>query len=164
MNTCRGSGSSAHSKQARVRPRARLHSMWSSCLLLVLVAIDLDSSFGSTVAKPSGRARNRHLPVDELPFRDLSQQAAEAGRVVGDEIQQRLEPLERSDQNCWSSPLPCCAAMSAKLLMRHSSTQSNFRQLSFHEPKFKDLLVDPCQSLEILATLYTAVRKYDINL
>lgn len=75
----------------------RLHSMWCPCLLLALIAIDLDSSFGSTGAEPSVMTKNRLPPpdADESPFRDLSQKAAEAGRVVGEEIQQRLEPFER---------------------------------------------------------------------
>ncbi|CAM9598618.1 unnamed protein product [Pylaiella littoralis] len=68
--------------------------MWWPCLLLALIAIHLKASNGSAGAEPSGGGRYRHLS-DALPLRVLSQQAAEAGRVVGEEIQQRLEPLER---------------------------------------------------------------------
>lgn len=75
-------------------PEWVLHSMWWPCLLLALIAIHLKASNGSAGAEPSGGGRYRHLS-DGLPLRVLSQQAAEAGRVVGEEIQQRLEPLER---------------------------------------------------------------------
>lgn len=69
--------------------------MWCSGLLITLVALDLESSFGSTGAEPSGGGRNRHPSNNGLPFGVFSQQAAEAGRVVREEIQQRLEPFER---------------------------------------------------------------------